>query len=323
MSGPAATWPTFAEMCAATGESAESLEWLANRGQYARHYRTAWVPKRHGRRLLEAPLPRLKAAQRVILRKVLDRAPLHARAMGFCKGRGAIDHASHHAGRRWVVTMDLQDFFATIHASRIAGLFRRLGYTHELARVLAELTTNAARLEGPCSRDERQLYERRHLPQGAPTSPALANLVATRLDRRLDSLAGTFGGSYSRYADDLVISCDRYLSWLVPTIGAIATLEGFRVNFRKTRVMGPGDRQMVTGLVVNQRPGASRRARKELEALLYNCLRHGPVSQDRQAYGERFRDHLRGRVAYVHQVDPHRSGRLMELFRQIDWADPA
>jgi hypothetical protein len=106
---------------------------------------------------------------------------------------------------------------------------------------------------------------------------------------------------------------------LVPRIGAIAMEEGFSVRFRKTRVMSAASQQMVTGLVVNERVGMSRRARKQLEAVLVNCLRHGPASQDRAAHGARFCDHLRGRVAYARQVDPDRSTRLVTLFDAIDW----
>jgi len=122
--GNGLAWRAFSELCEATGEGPDSVEWLANRGQFARHYRTTWVPKRHGRRLLEAPLARLEHVQRTILRDVLEPAPMHSCAMGFRKGQGTMDHAEAHAGRRWIVTMDLQDFFATISASRVASVFR-------------------------------------------------------------------------------------------------------------------------------------------------------------------------------------------------------
>jgi hypothetical protein len=241
--------------------------------------------------------------------------------MAFRRGRGVLDHARLHARRRWVIRLDLRSFFATIGSRRIAGVFRNAGYPTELARVLADLTTHAARLEGTCTRDERLLYQRRHLPQGAPTSPALANLIALPLDRRLDALAKSIGGRYSRYADDLVISCDRLVPSLVPTMGAIAIDEGFDVQFRKTRVMSAASRQMVTGLVVNERPGLPRKGRKQLEAILTNCVCHGPSTQDRDGQGARFRAHLAGRVAYAEHVDGRRASKLAALFHQISWPD--
>jgi hypothetical protein len=317
MTAPA--WTDFAQLHLATGESPTSLLWLANRGQYCRHYHQKWVPKRHGRRLLEAPLSRLKRVQRILLKQALESLPLHEAAMGFRKGRGVLDHARRHVGRRWVVSMDLCDFFASIGSRRIGGTFRSLGYPDEVARVMAELVTNAATLTGSSTREERLLYARRHLPQGAPTSPAIANLVARCLDQRLDALARSIGGSYSRYADDIVISCDQFCGWLVPIIGGIAMDEGFRVRFRKTRVMSASRRQMITGLVVNQSPGVSRTARERLEAILYNCVKHGPASQDRNALGDEFEAHLRGRVAYVRQMDPAQAAKLTALLAKVDW----
>ena len=300
--------------------------WLANRGQFASHYCNKWIAKRHGRRLLEAPRPRLKRVQRVILRRVLDQAPLHPAAMGFRLGRSVLTHARTHAGKRWVVSMDLCDFFAAVSTARVAGVFRSIGLDRGLASVLADLTTTKAELAGGCSRDERLLYGRRHLPQGAPTSPALANRVAIGLDHRLAALASHIDGAYSRYADDIVISCDALhhaalRHWLVPTVGAIAIEEGFVVRFRKTRVMSPGARQMVTGLTVNCHPTVPRDKRKRLEAILHNCVKHGPASQDRQGRGPRFADHLRGSIAHVTHVDARHGRKLLKLFEQIAWPE--
>lgn len=185
--------------------------------------------------------------------------------------------------------------------------------------MLAELVTNAVVLPASTTRDERLLYRRRHLPQGAPTSPAVANLVARHFDQRLAALARSVGGSYSRYADDLVLSCGSHCGWLVPIIGAIAMEEGFRVRFRKTRVMTAAKQQMITGLVVNHRPGLSRTARKRLEAVLHNCARYGPALQDRAGMGDRFEAHLRGRVAHARHVDAQRASELDALFLQIAW----
>ena len=163
-----------------------------------------------------------QACARTILHDVLRDAPLHDAAMGFRRGRGVFDHAACHVERRWVVSMDLRDFFPSITVTRVAGVFSALGLERQQARMLAELTTHATKLDRGATRQERQLYCRRHLPQGAPTSPALANLAATHLDRRLAALAASIGGAYSRYADDLVLSFNHRLPWLVSTVGAIA-----------------------------------------------------------------------------------------------------
>ncbi len=107
-----------------------------------------------------------------------------------------------------------------------------------------------------------------HLPQGAPTSPALANLVAFHLDARLTGLAARIGARYSRYADDLTFSADHYLRPPHDMIATIAREEGFRVNAAKTRLMARGSRQRVTGIVVNAHPNISRAEYDRLKAII-------------------------------------------------------
>ncbi len=132
----------------------------------------------------------------------------------------------------------------------------------------------------------------------APTSPALANLVAFSLDRRLAGLATSFGGRYTRYVDDLLFSGGSRLrngrGAFVRAVEQIVHSEGFRVATRKTVVLGAAGRQQVLGAVVNDHPTLARRDRDNLRALLHNCAVHGPASQSRGR--ENFREYLLGRV---------------------------
>ena len=198
--------------------SPDQLDWLADlRGSHGqersarlRHYRYALVPKADGSvRLLEAPKPRLKAIQRRILRDILALVPVHDRAMGFVPGRSCLRAAGIHAGEAIVATFDLSRFFASIARPRVYGLFRALGYpwavAWRLAGLCATVTPRAVRDRLP---DGEEIHSRPHLPQGAPTSPALANLLAWRLDLRLDRLARSAGAAYTRYTDDLAFSGD-------------------------------------------------------------------------------------------------------------------
>jgi hypothetical protein len=135
-------------------------------------------------------------------------------------------------------------------------------------------------------------------------------------------LAATVGASYTRYADDLVLSGDRELARAAPTLvarlGAIAIEEGFALNFRKTRVMTASARQRITGIVVNHKLAVPRAELERLRAILHNCARHGPHTQNRDHHAD-FRAHLRGRVAWVGMVDPVKGARLSEMFDQIPW----
>ncbi len=292
------------------------------------HYSSRWVRKRGGGlRLIESPKHALKLAQRCILRELLDHIAPHPAAVGFRRGGSILLHASAHAGRRLVLRLDLEDFFGRVTVARVAGIYRMAGYSREVAYVLALLCTTRtshAALELaplPLSPGALARLRDRHLPQGSPTSPALANLAAFRLDVRLDALARSIGASYTRYADDLAFSGDlsyRAASRLEARVASIAIEEGFGLQHHKTRAMGASRRQHLTGLVVNTLPSIARTELERLEAILVNCARLGPSIQNREDHRE-FRAHLEGRVAFVAHVRPDKAVKLRTWLERIDW----
>ncbi|MFN0054865.1 MAG: reverse transcriptase family protein [Planctomycetales bacterium] len=297
-----------------------------------RHYRYRWMAKSGGRqRLVECPKPRLKQFQRQILNQVLTPITAHSAAHAFQSGRSTLSGADPHVGQRVVLRIDLCDFFPTIRSSRIHGLFHSLGYPDRIAQLLTGLCTNSVPEDvfpeqGGDGRRYflRQLFGQPHLPQGAPTSPALANLCAFRLDCRLAGLARTVGARYTRYADDLVFSGDHDFERSLPRFRifacAIVLAEGFAIRHRKTRVMRSGARQTVTGLVVNRRINVDRTTYDHLKAILHNCRREGPASQNRERH-PRFREHLQGRIASLRMVHPERGDRLQREFDAIVWPE--
>jgi hypothetical protein len=166
------------------------------------------------------------------------------------------------------------------------------------------------------------LFRRPHLPQGAPTSPALANLCAFRLDCRLAGLARCAGAAYTRYADDLLFSGGPEFKRVVDRFylhaGAVALEEGFKVHTRKTRIMRQSVCQQAAGIVLNERPNIARKEFDRLKATLFNCVRHGAAGQNYQQV-DAFREHLAGRIAWHKQVNPSRGRKLEALFGQIVW----
>ena len=202
------------------------LEWFADlkglgtRGKdrpRLRHYHYRVLSKPSGNiRLIEAPKPRLKELQRKILSQILERIPPHSAAHGLLKGRSIRTFIVPHVFMRVVLRMDLQDFFPSISGQRIQTLFRTIGYPESVADLLGGICPNATPRDvwNPPAMEAnpgqvweaRSLYARPHLPQGAPTSPALANLCAYRVDCRLIGLAKSAGAAYTRYADDLAFS---------------------------------------------------------------------------------------------------------------------
>lgn len=331
---------TAAEVAAWLRLDLTDLDWFAapswrvrNSSGPGHHYHYQWLRKRSGQsRLLEMPKRRLKALQRVILHELLDKVPPHDAAHGYRRGRSILTGAVPHVGRTIVVRFDLRDFFPSIHAGRIHALFHVLGYPREVARILTRLCTH----ETPASVWEsapdgtpdaacRARLEQRHLPQGAPTSPALANLCTYRLDCRLAGLAHALGAAYTRYADDLTLSGGSGLAQnsrrLHVLVCRIALEEGFEVNPRKTRFQRQGVRQQVAGVVVNARPNVRRADYDRLKATLHNCLRHGPASQNREKHQD-FRRHLLGKIAHLAHLHSEHGKKVRSLFDRIQWPEP-
>ena len=303
------------------------------KGGSLHHYHYRVLAKKSGNiRLIEAPKEKLKELQGVILREVLEKIPSHPAAHGFVKGRSIKTFAAPHVGRRVVLRMDLRDFFPSISGPRVQALFRTAGYPDAVADRLGGICTNAAPrgmwaslgkgLDPLAMTDARALYAWPHLPQGAPTSPALANLCAYRVDCRLSSLAKAAGAIYTRYADDLAFSGDEKFERCVERFAlraaAILMEEGFQVHHRKTRVMRRGVRQYLAGIVTNERLNVVRADFDKLKAILTNCVRHGAESQNREGHPA-FQQHLDGRVGFVEMVNPAKGARLRRIFEQIRW----
>ncbi|HEX4150482.1 MAG TPA: reverse transcriptase family protein [Pirellulales bacterium] len=297
-----------------------------------RHYHYRWVLKRSGGvRLIESPKTRLNQIQRRVLDGILNQIPPHDAAHGFRRGRSIGSFAAPHVGQALVLRFDLQDFFTSISPAKVVACFLTAGYPEAVARLLAGLCTN--RLPADVWDDEVfRLHGRRerrhaalqwpHLPQGAPTSPALANLCAYRLDCRLWALADSLRAKYTRYADDLVFSggesLERAARRLQTHVAAIVLEEGLRVHPRKTRIMRRSVRQQVAGVVVNECMNVRRADYDRLKALLHNCVGHGPASQNHRALPD-FRAHLAGRIAHVAMLNPARGAALRRAFEQIAW----
>jgi hypothetical protein len=295
------------------------------------HYQISTKPA-GGWRLIESPKPRLKHIQQQVLHHILERIPPHRAVHGFLKGRSIQTFAAPHVGRRVVLRMDLQDFFPTFRGARIRAFFRTLGYPETVADLLGGLCTNAVshnawptrmHHEDSAHRSRVQaFYSRVHLPQGAPTSPLLANLCAYRMDCRLAGLAESAGARYTRYADDLAFSgekdFERGIERFSTHVAAILLEEGFQVHFRKTRVMRQGVRQHLTGIVVNRRLNVMRPDFDRLKAILTNCVRLGPESQNREGHAN-FRSHLEGRIGFMEMIHPQKGARLRRIYREIRW----
>ena len=237
----------------------------------AQAWRTFSIPKRRGGiRTITTPERSLKWLQRSVLQVLTHLFPRHRCAVGFERGKSVVTHASAHAGKRWVYAVDVQDFFPSITRSRVYGMLRAKPFeaSEPVARILANLVTHDGAL-----------------PQGAPTSPVLANLLCRRMDARLFKWARERGYTYTRYADDLAFSTNRaeFPEADRETIAEIIAGEGFTVHPEKRKFMPWHGRQLVTGLVVNRKANVPRETVRGLRALLFNVETFGWPSQVNRA----------------------------------------
>ena len=318
-----------AQLADAMGITVAELRFLGFHREVARthHYHSFTLPKKTGgERLISAPMPRLKRAQYWVLDNILAKVPAHDAAHGFLAGRSIVSNAAPHAGHDVVINLDVKDFFPSIAFGRIKGVFRHLGYGEAMATLLALL----------CSENRAQAWQvdgeklfvggkarERVLPQGAPTSPMLTNLLCRRLDRRLLGLARQLGFVYTRYADDLTFSASGEaardnVGRLLGRVRWILRDEGFTPHPDKERVMRKGRRQEVTGLVVNaDKPGVSRETRRRLRAALHRATQASagkPAHWQGQAAQP---SQLLGLAQFVYQVDPVQGGPLLDQARQL------
>lgn len=206
-------------------------------------------------RVLAAPHKELKLVQKGIVKKFLQTIPLPDECTGFRPGMSILSNALPHCGKRFVFNTDIEDFFGSISSERVLGLYLRLGFPFPVACVLTELTTYIG-----C------------LPQGAPSSPYLANLIAYTMDMDLAEFCATNGWNYSRYCDDMTISGDTIFTLQdMRTISDLVELEGFRLNLKKTRFHRSNSAQKVSGLVVNAKPNLPRAKRRLIRAMFHQA----------------------------------------------------
>lgn len=299
------------------------LRWLAFHREVDRgtHYRRWYIPKRDGSlRLISAPKPMLKAAQRFIAREITEKLPVHGAAHGFLCGRSIASNAQAHAGAAIVVKFDIRDFYPTITSARVKGLLRKAGYGEQVATLIAMLCTEAPRdvleIDG---KTQFVATGPRSLPQGAPTSPSITNALCLRLDARLSAIASAQGWVYTRYADDMTFSqqdAGGHVGHLRGAVRRIVAEEGFKLHEKKTRVMRAGRRQSVTGLVINASSPDTAPARvpremiRRLRAAIHNRKR-GQAGGDSVA-------RLAGMAAYIYMTDPDKGRKFLDELAALE-----
>jgi RNA-directed DNA polymerase len=313
----------------AMGVSINELRFLSygRKTSQVSHYKQFLIAKkRGGTRRISTPMPRLKRLQYWILENILGKISLHDSVHGFVPERSIVTNAEPHVGKEVVVNMDLRNFFPTISYKRIKGLFCNLGYSEQVATILALLCSEPEVDE--VMLDNQRFYvarSERFLPQGAPTSPAISNIICRKLDRRMFGAAEKLGFTYTRYADDLTFSGSKInahrLGKLLWRVEQIIESEDFQVHPNKTRIMRSNHRQEVTGIIVNEKLSICRKTLRKFRALLFQIEKDGPEGKS-WGPGELIPS-IEGYANFVAMVNPEKGiglqKRIVELKHQLGY----
>ncbi|HLK27237.1 MAG TPA: reverse transcriptase family protein [Puia sp.] len=224
------------------------------------HYRSFYIPKRKGgEREITAPYPALLEMQYWIFHNILKQISVDSSAHGFVYKKSILTNARIHAGEKELLKIDLLNFFPSINLNRIIYVFKSLGYPNEICYYLAAI----------CSYNG-------YLPQGAPTSPYLSNIIAKQLDKRLINFSKKYDLKYSRYADDLTFSGKSIPSIMIEYIAKIIQDEGFEMNLGKTRLYKTAGKRIVTGIsVLKKEIKLPRNYKRDLKQDLFFIFKYG------------------------------------------------
>lgn len=301
---------------------------IKNRENQYSYYLIKKKKKGEYRRII-APHKYIKYIQRWINSNILQKIALSQYATGFVKNKSILDNAKFHEKSSVVLNIDLSNFFETVNEKRVFGIFKSLGYASNLAFDFAKIcTATISDYQFEKLSEEEQVYFKDlkdfRLPiliQGAPTSPAISNLICRRLDFRFSRLANKHGANYSRYADDMTFSGEFDNLPKISVIKEIIEDEGFVINWNKVKIHKKGQRQMVTGLLIDNKIRVPQKFKKEIYRHLFFCKKYGAKSHfDRIAPDKGFRkEWLLGKIMYVKSIEPTEFQKMIKLVNEINW----
>ena len=316
---------TLSDIASAMNLTTEDLVWLCYERSTTTtdHYTRFEIPKRSGgSRLISSPKPKMRLAQSWINLNVLGKITPSKYCYAFRPKISIVDNANQHMGKSVIAKLDVKDFFPSITFNRVRGYFEFLGYNPGVATVLALLCTDAPRVRITIKgRAQIVAIGARSLPQGACTSPALANLIASRLDARLAGFVERLEGewSYTRYADDLTFSttdAEPPIGQLIAAVTNIAKDENFEIKREKTRIMRSPRRQSVTGLIVGDEVRIPKATIKKMRALFHNIEIKGKdvVTEE---LGKDALHVAHGYWAYLHMVTPTLANKYLKKHKWL------
>jgi len=261
-----------------------------------RYYNAYYIPKRSAElRRIEAPNVTLKAIQEWILLNVLEKLPVSDRAQGFVKERGIRTNAAYHLGKRYLLIIDIKDFFPSIGIDKVRDVFFEATNNADMAQIYSMLCTF-----------------RNRLPQGGVTSPILSNLVFRSTDEKIIDLCGRMHVTYSRYADDMTFSSNDFqtLKQVYNQVKQVIESADYKINVKKTRYCSGKNRMLVTGLRLNSGNLTTGRERKRtIRAALYNYI----IKNDETVNV----NHVLGQIAFIRGIEDDYYSRIQRYVSKL------
>jgi len=278
------------------GISPEIIEKICFNKEY--HYRRFSILKPNGTdRIIASPRTYLKVIQFWILDNILYSVDFPDLVHGFRPGRGYYSNALSHIGTSHLLNIDIKEFFPNVSKKLVLNSFMELGYPYVAASIITEL----------CTLDNS-------IPTGAPTSPAIGNLVLRNMDKQLLDFASLNKLNYTRYADDLTFSSKSWIDFkLLGQISEIVNASGFFLNKNKTKFMGRGNRMEVTGVTINSTPNLNRKWRNWARGFLYRAVTNPMVMSDKK-------NTISGIYGALKALDPQESNKLTQLAKRAVFA---
>lgn len=322
---------------------------VAGRGTGVTPYRFFKMKKRkklNGKqqyREICVPNPNLLSIQKFICKNILNKIKCHESSVAFSKGSSTYDAALIHCEAKWIIKLDIANFFESINEKNVYELFVNLGFTPLLSFEMARLCTKAST---PYKGDPKCINASKHnskktykfynktkmgyLPQGAPTSPMISNLVSRKLDVGISKISSEYDLEFTRYADDITLSSTGSFSRtkakeVISKVYSVFRANGFSPNHTKTTIIPPGARKIVLGLNVEcSQPKLPKDLKKRIDQHLHFCLhpdvgvlKHTKEKKFDSIYG--FKNHLGGLISYAKQIEPLLGSKMYEKFNKVDW----
>lgn len=278
---------------------------LRLRGIKQDHYHEFHIPKSSGLRVIVAPSRPLKTRQQWIYKNILLKQPVSEYAHGFVQERSIVSNAKLHIGFQYTICIDILNFFPSISQEQISAVFKDIGYSDSASEKLGDLCSHA-----------------NYLPQGAPTSPYLSNIICRKMDAQLGMLANQNGAVFSRYADDITFSANHDITQILPEIEEVLHQFGFFLNTSKCRIYGPLQPKHITGLVVQQEVHIPKSYKRQLRQEIYFCKKHGVTAHLENTNAIKkvhFKEYLYGKAYYIKMVEPEMGQYFLDELGKVEW----